>query len=467
MAYLGKKGYTIFKTDENNKLLNEIRTDLNVKPKTTQKFETKEYPIYRESKTKMYIPRYYGVEKCGSFKNNLSLGQQINLNFVGNLFDYQHNIINKYIEHVGESGGGLLDVEPGKGKTVMALNIISKLKRKALVIVHKTFLMNQWIERIETFLPNAKVGRIQGEIIDIEDKDIVLGMLQSLSNKEYDPKIWDQFGLCVFDECHHLSAEVFSNIMINVVTNYNLGLSGTMERKDGLSKVFHYFIGPVIHKEKTDITCEVIVKGIKINNEEIFEDVKTDQRGNPLYSLMINKLNYEKRNNFILSIIEHELKINSKQQIMILAQTKLLLDDLYNKITEKIKTSDILLTVGFYMGGMKEEKLKESETKQLILGTYAMASEGLDIKTLTTLIMATPKSDVCQSVGRILRSKHSSPLVIDLIDDHIILKNQFKKRSAYYKSKNYKVLSYKNEEEYYKNVKEEKKEKQVKCLIKI
>ena len=467
MAYLGKKGYTIFKTDENNKLLNEIRTDLNVKPKTTQKFETNEYPIYRESKTKMYIPRYYGVEKCGSFKNNLSLGQQINLNFVGNLFDYQHNIINKYIEHVGESGGGLLDVEPGKGKTVMALNIISKLKRKALVIVHKTFLMNQWIERIETFLPNAKVGRIQGEIIDIEDKDIVLGMLQSLSNKEYDPKIWDQFGLCVFDECHHLSAEVFSNIMINVVTNYNLGLSGTMERKDGLSKVFHYFIGPVIHKEKTDITCEVIVKGIKINNEEIFEDVKTDQRGNPLYSLMINKLNYEKRNNFILSIIEHELKINSKQQIMILAQTKLLLDDLYNKITEKIKTSDILLTVGFYMGGMKEEKLKESETKQLILGTYAMASEGLDIKTLTTLIMATPKSDVCQSVGRILRSKHSSPLVIDLIDDHIILKNQFKKRSAYYKSKNYKVLSYKNEEEYYKNVKEEKKEKQVKCLIKI
>ena len=467
MAYLGKKGYTIFKTDENNKLLNEIRTDLNVKPKTTQKFETKEYPIYRESKTKMYIPRYYGVEKCGSFKNNLSLGQQINLNFVGNLFDYQHNIINKYIEHVGESGGGLLDVEPGKGKTVMALNIISKLKRKALVIVHKTFLMNQWIERIETFLPNAKVGRIQGEIIDIEDKDIVLGMLQSLSNKEYDPKIWDQFGLCVFDECHHLSAEVFSNIMINVVTNYNLGLSGTMERKDGLSKVFHYFIGPVIHKEKTDITCEVIVKGIKINNEEIFEDVKTDQRGNPLYSLMINKLNYEKRNNFILSIIEHELKINSKQQIMILAQTKLLLDDLYNKITERIKTSDILLTVGFYMGGMKEEKLKESETKQLILGTYAMASEGLDIKTLTTLIMATPKSDVCQSVGRILRSKHSSPLVIDLIDDHIILKNQFKKRSAYYKSKNYKVLSYKNEEEYYKNVKEEKKEKQVKCLIKI
>jgi superfamily II DNA or RNA helicase len=178
----------------------------------------------------------------------------------------------------------------------------------------------------------------------------VLGMLQSLSNKEYDPKIWDQFGLCVFDECHHLSAEVFSNIMINVVTNYNLGLSGTMERKDGLSKVFHYFIGPVIHKEKTDITCEVIVKAIKINNDDIFEDVKTDQRGNPLYSLMINKLNYEKRNDFIINIIEHELKLNSEQQIMILAQTKSILDNLYEKITERIKESNNIKSIGFLVG---------------------------------------------------------------------------------------------------------------------
>jgi superfamily II DNA or RNA helicase len=240
-----------------------------------------------------------------------------------------------------------------------------------------------------------------------------------------------------------------------------------MERKDGLSKVFHYFIGPVIHKEKTDITCEVIVKAIKINNDDIFEDVKTDQRGNPLYSLMINKLNYEKRNDFIINIIEHELKLNSDQQIMILAQTKSILDNLYDKITERIKESNNIKSIGFYVGGMKEEKLKESESKQLILGTYAMASEGLDIKTLTTLIMATPKSDVCQSVGRILRSKHSSPLVIDLIDDHIILKNQFKKRSTYYKSKNYNIIKYKDEYDYYKNIKEEKKEKEVKCLIKI
>ena len=71
------------------------------------------------------------------------------------------NIIQKHIDFVGNSGGGLLDVEPGKGKTVMGLNIISKIK-KTLVVVHKSFLLNQWKERINQFLPNAKVGLIQG-----------------------------------------------------------------------------------------------------------------------------------------------------------------------------------------------------------------------------------------------------------------------------------------------------------------
>jgi superfamily II DNA or RNA helicase len=463
MAYLGKKGYTIYKNSYPDHTLIKIRNELNVQPESNQSFETKEYPIYRESEQKMYLPRYYGLKTIGPFDNKLSTGLDISLKFEGNLFEYQNNIIDKYIKHVGSSGGGLLDVEPGKGKTVMALNIISKLQKKTLVIVHKTFLMNQWLERIQTFLPNAKIGKIQGDIIDIENKDIVLGMLQSLSNKKYDSTIWDEFGLCIFDECHHLSAEVFSNIMINVVTNYNLGLSGTMTRKDGLTKVFEYFIGPVVHKEVTDITCEVLVKSIKYHNDTMFDDIKTDFRGNPMYSIMINRLNCDDRNTFIVNIVRNELNINNDQQIMILAHTKTLIEELFIGITE-FETS-----IGYYVGGMKEDKLKQSESKKIILGTYAMASEGLDIKTLTTLIMATPKSDVCQSVGRILRSKHSSPLVIDIIDPHIIFKNQYKKRCTYYKSKKYVIQQYSSTASYLNNIIKNENEKQTQstCLIKL
>uniref|UniRef100_A0A6C0ESV5 Helicase ATP-binding domain-containing protein n=1 Tax=viral metagenome TaxID=1070528 RepID=A0A6C0ESV5_9ZZZZ len=465
MNYLGKKGYTINKTSLTKLQINTIHNELNVKPHLLHSIgQQVEYAIYRESETKLYVPRYYGLKEYGNFENKLSKGEIINVEFKGELFPYQNIIIDKYITHVKDSGGGLLDVEPGKGKTVMALNIISKLKRKTLVIVHKTFLMNQWIERIQTFLPNATIGKIQGDIIDIEGKDIVLGMLQSLSGKLYDSTLWEQFGLCIFDECHHLSAEVFSNVMINIVTNYNLGLSGTMKRKDGLSKVFEYFIGPIVHKEKTDITTEVLIKTINVDYND-FDNVKTDFRGNPMYSTMINVLDCKERNDFIINMVKYELNQNNEQQIMILSNTKSLINNLYEGIKQFEES------IGFYLGGMKEDKLKESEGKKVILATYAMASEGLDIKTLTTLIMATPKSDVCQSVGRILRSKHSTPLVIDIIDNHQVFHNQYKKRCVYYNSKKYKIQNYTCPKTYLLDeysIKEAKeKNKKIKCLIKI
>jgi len=460
MNYLGKKGYTIYKTNINKKDINKIYNELNVKPHLLHSVNQIEYAIYREYLTKLYIPRYYGLKEFGEFENKIPKGDTINVEFIGTLFPYQENIIDKYINHVKDSGGGLLDVEPGKGKTVMALNIISKLKTKTLVIVHKTFLMNQWIERINFFLPSAKIGKIQGDTIDVEGKDIVLGMLQSLSGKKYE-NIWDQFGLCIYDECHHLSAEVFSNVMINIVCNYTLRLSGTMKRKDGLSKVFEYFIGPIVHKEKTDITTEVLIKSIKVDFNN-FDKIKTDFRGNPLYSVMINELDCIERNQFIAELIKNELNINPAQQIMILSNTKNLLNNLYLEII-KFENEE---NVGYYLGGMKENKLKDTESKKIILATYAMASEGLDIKTLTTLIMATPKSDVCQSVGRILRSKHSRPLVIDIIDNHQVFQNQYKKRCVYYNSKNYIIQNYINPKNYLLNEIKETKQK-IKCLIKV
>jgi superfamily II DNA or RNA helicase len=89
---------------------------------------------------------------------------------------------------------------------------------------------------------------------------------------------------------------------------------------------------------------------------------------------------------------------------------------------------------------MKETALKESENKQVIIATYSMASEGLDIRTLNTLIMATPKTDIQQSVGRILREKHNQPIVVDIIDSHEPFKNQWKKRRAFYMKEKYKIM---------------------------
>ncbi len=450
MRVLGKKGYSVLKSNLSSKEELFIRKELTVKgyvPKSPVQPEA--FPLYRESPKKFYMPRYFGINTFGDFnENKLSQGEDINLEFKGDLREYQVNIVNKYMNAVKDSGGGLLDVDPGKGKTVMALNIISKLKKKTLVIVHKSFLLNQWIERIEQFLPSARVGKIQGQIIDIDDKDIVIGMLQSLSQKEYPEGTFDCFGLSIYDETHHLGAEVFSRCMMRTITNYTLGLSGTMQRKDGLTKVFKMFLGDIVHKEKSNTSeHKVIVKAINYSvDDDEFNEIKYDYRGNPLYSTMISKLcNYNNRSEFIIKVLQNELSINNDQQIMILAHNKSLITYLFKAIEHRN-----IATVGYYIGGMKEEELKKSENKKVIIATYAMASEGLDIKTLTSLIMASPKTDVCQSVGRILRTKHTSPMVIDIIDSHDIFEKQWNKRKQYYIKQKYRIISSSNND-YIKN----------------
>ena len=268
--------------------------------------------------------------------------------------------------------------------------------------------------------------------IEVEDNHnfVLASSVDSYKNSSYVDGI-------VVSNCHHMGAEVFSRCMMKLMTTYTLGLSGTMQRKDGLSKVFKMFLGDVVHKEKAESEHCVLVKGIKyIVNDDEFNEVEYDYRGNPKFSTMISKLcNYNRRSEFIVEVVIKELQHNPDQQIMILAHNKTLIQYLFKAIEHKK-----VATVGYYLGGMKEADLKASETKKVIIATYAMASEGLDIKTLTTLIMATPKTDVCQSVGRILRAKHTTPVVIDIIDAHDLFINQWQKRKAYYKKQNYKII---------------------------
>lgn len=441
-GYLGQKGYTLPKNQLSAELQKQIRTELTIKPfvmgNPTQSERT--FPAYRESVNKLYVPHYYGVSKFGSPKEyKISEGEDIELEFNGALRDYQQPVVQKFVTHCLQSpcGGGLLELYCAWGKTSASLYMITQLKKKTLVIVHKEFLMNQWIERIHQFLPNARIGKIQGPVIDIEDKDIVIAMLQSLSMKEYPSSVFASFGFTIIDEVHHISSEVFSNALFKIVTKYMLGLSATMNRKDGTTPVFKMFLGDVIYKAKRDKEQDVIVRAIQYCvDDEAFNTVVLDYRGKPQYSTMISKLcEYNRRSEFILRVLSDLLAEESNKQIMILAHNKNLLKYLHDAIEHRN-----MATVGYYVGGMKEAALKETESKKVVIATYAMASEALDIKTLTTLIMATPKTDIEQSVGRILREKHSNPLVVDIIDSHDLFKNQWNKRKAFYKKENYKIL---------------------------
>jgi len=126
---------------------------------------------------------------------------------------------------------------------------------------------------------------------------------------------------------------------------------------------------------------------------------------------------------------------------MVLAHNKNLLNYLYKAIEHRR-----IATVGYYIGGMKEKDLKVTERKTIIIATYAMAAEALDIKTLTTLILATPRTDVTQAVGRILRVKHERPLVVDIVDSHEVFCKQWKKRYSFYVKNKYSVVEINSDE---------------------
>lgn len=320
--------------------------------------------------------------------------------------------------------------------TVIALNLISKIQKKTLILVHKEFLMNQWIERIEEFLPGACIGKIQAQICDIDQKDIVIGMIQTMYNKTFPQEVYSQFGMTIIDEVHRIGSEEFSKTLLKTITPYMLGISATVERKDKLTNLLYMFIGPKIYSEQRANEDLVSVRGIQyVSQDEDFNTVEYDYRGNTKFSSMIVKLcDYRPRSEFIVRIVKDLIEEKPDSQIMILAHNKSLLKYLHDSIN-----AESIATAGYYIGGMKQKDLQITETKQIVIATYAMAAEALDIKTLSTLIMATPKTDITQSVGRILRMKHENPIVVDIVDGHECFQKQWFQRKRYYKKCNYRI----------------------------
>ena len=439
-SYIGCRGYTIFKSSLSAEDERWVRKELHVQPFIPgSPFQPPGFDVYRESKRKLYLPKVFGIENFGDPDQvAIPMGTEIEVPFAGELRDYQEPVVNSFLGLQSDMKGGVIDLPCGYGKTSCALYIASKLRKKTMVIVHKSFLMTQWEERIKQFLPCAKVGKIQGEVFDIEGKDIVLAMLQSLSMKAYPITAFTSFGTTIIDECHHIPSEVFSRALNKIVTENILGLSATVERKDGLSSVLRMFVGPTIYSIKRKPEASVQVRRLQYKNSELELQLtldSTDYRGNVKYSSLITKLCAStERTELLKDLIVREMEQYPGNQILVLSHYKQLLSDLAELLEEE------KFEAGYYVGGMKPAALEESANKNVLLATYAMAAEGLDIPSLTTLVLATPRTDIVQAVGRILRSKHERPLIIDIVDPHPTLQRQWTKRKKYYSQNQYQVM---------------------------
>ena len=387
------------------------------------------FKVYTMIEEIMVVPIYYGLTLSLNYKINFDNQTEhpsfSSCNII--LRPYQTECYTRCMEEKTKPfGGGIINLDTAFGKTILGLKIASSFGYKTLVIVNKIELLKQWSHEIKEKIPDAKVGIIQGQKFDIHDKDIVIGMLQTLSSQQKTPEDFISFGLVIIDEVHTIGSEVFSNIMFKIRPKYMFGLTATLERKDKLEQIIKWYIGDVIYSN---------VSTAKKQSSEIHvypytgvsSKPETLRDGTAAVSKMVSNIGTDKtRSNLIIEIILDLIK-NSDRCILVLSDRIIQLKYLYKQLGSDIS--------GLFIGSMKKEDLNETKTKQVILGSYGVCNQGFNHPKLNCLIFATPRSSITQSIGRVFRKQHTDvvPIIVDIFDKFSIFTGQHYRRKKIYK----------------------------------
>lgn len=417
---LSHKGYSVRKASLSFAELKTLKKDLMVTPIAHPDYPfVKTFGVYEDGQQWIRIPRRYGIDRYGDPDRNLLEDHILpdkKFEFKGELRENQLVPRDTALDQLLQKSSGLLCCPTGGGKSVIFLSIMSKLKQRACILVHKSQLLQQWHSEIKRFLPNLRVGIIQQKKKDFsEECDVYLIMIQTLLNMTSVPPI---FGLTCIDETHHIASCTFSQILFKVNSKYVMGLTATPDRKDGLTKVIQWHIGDILYQERPDRRNQSTTF-VEIYN--YFPPRGLDPRK---YAEMITKLcDDEERNRYIIDAICEQLRKDpeKKRRMLIMTERKSHAINLYSELRDIYKTER---TSGLLLGGMRKDILENEMGKMILVATYNLMSEGISIPQLNTILFATPKRDVVQALGRIFRKTHTdiNPMIIDISDS--ILRGQ-------------------------------------------
>lgn len=443
---LTPRGYSIEKSSLSAEDLSLIKKKLIVTPKVPKNYANtvRPFQVYLESATRYYLPNSWASNKFGRNIDDIrAMGSAlpVGLKFKGSLRPHQEEALAAF-RAAGRNG--IICLPCGYGKTftgiAAAVSDPEIINTCFIIVVHKEFLANMWKKELTALVPGIRIGRIQGEKCEIgPDVDVAIAMIQTICSRSYPIGTFDRFGLVIFDEVHHLGAEHFSMALQRVNCRRMLGLTATPDRSDGLSKVFEWHIGPIVyqisHRPKDD---SVIAETLRYEcDDPEFVELPTNYRGETASAHLINRLaEYGPR---LAAVLEWVVSLLTEptRKILVLSDRKALL----RGFEAGFRAAGID-SVGYYIGGMKEAALEVSATQRVILGTFAMASEGMNIPTLNMVLLATPRSSIEQSVGRILRQKKEErtvpPMILDILDTAFDqCSRQWNKRSKFYKECGY------------------------------
>ncbi|MAD42030.1 MAG: helicase [Arcobacter sp.] len=313
---------------------------------------------------------------------------------------------------------------PGFGKTLIGAKMFEKRACKTLIIVNKNMLLNQWIERFVDYFEYDKkdIGYL-GKSKNKLNGNIDVATMQSLKNS---PEYIHNYSFVIIDECHHIPAVTFEQIVKNFRGKYILGLSATPNRKDGLQ--------PILYQQLGDIAYEYKKKKTHYNKLKIVRTDFISEADN--YASIINELCIdEKRNNLIID----EIKSNINRKILLLTDR---IEHI--NILEHLLSLEKIDYISIHGSQNKKEQVKNMnlvKEKSLILATTSYFGEGIDFPHLNTILFATPISyygRLIQYLGRIGRGNQEC-LAIDFLDvNNVMLNSAFKKRAEGYKQMHYK-----------------------------
>ncbi len=361
-------------------------------------------------------------------------GKKIDCSFQGKLFPKQVQAFNELIKHEMS----VLCASTGFGKTVLATKIICERKVNTLILVHRTELLNQWKEKLKIFTAGCEIGTL-GATKSNQTLQIDIAMIQTLKNVS--AQNIDQYGQIIIDECHHIAAFTFENILKKSKAKYILGMSATPNRKDGHHPIVFMQCGQIKYRSTTKLSFDSMI-AYKIETGSNAVD------GNITLAKQLSILSEDfNRNNKICNDIAQALDKGRKPLLLTERVSHL-------KILEE-KLSPICDKIIVLKGNMKT-KAKEttknklaslsSNDKFIIIATGKYIGEGFDLPILDTLFLALPiswKGTLNQYIGRIVRTyeNKTSIEVYDYVDGNIErLSKMYNKRKKAYKSLGFSII---------------------------
>jgi len=439
--------------------ISEKLTELIVKPLTLQnpQFVENERMNRSQYKTPEYLEFYEGhawsgtlfaprgflselLEICMREKIETKIVRKtdekkpINFKFTGDLRPYQEEAIFEMLRYEE----GTLCAATGSGKTVMGIKMIAERKQPTIIIVHTKELLNQWIDRISSFLDIDKkeIGTIGDGKVNPKPK-ITVALIQTLRKH---PDIIHDYGYLIVDEAHRVAASLFSDVVQYFKGKYITGLSATPYRNDKLDKVIGWFCGPIRHKVNSS---ELIEEGHIVGIEPIVRSTNFRTRlGNPSeeYSKLLTEIAGDRdRNQMIVSDVIKEVR--NGETCLVLSDRKTHCDTLLELFKDSGLNKTEMLT-GDTKKVLREDIVKRVNAGkiQVLVATGQLIGEGFDCKNLSALFLTMPirfSGRITQYLGRVLRPKEGkgNAKIYDYLDYNVrCLYGSYYSRQRVYKT---------------------------------